>query len=182
MNAASPISGAQRLANIRTKARLVNAANLRAYMTGALDILPCARDVEHDMIAAEFDRLAAALKTSEDEKTDWARRWKLGDRNHFGSPWQWMTMALAAQAALARARTLLTATADFVTKSNASPIVESITEMTVRYDDADCDGLCLRDDIRHWRSGELTTFDNASAALAVKAPETSTAQEPGNVA
>lgn len=59
MTVSPSISGAQRLANIKAKARLVNAANLRAYMTGALDILPCARDIERDMIAAEFDRLAA---------------------------------------------------------------------------------------------------------------------------
>lgn len=114
--------------------------------------------------------LAAALKASEADKVDWARRWKLGNAKLFGVPFQWMSATLAAEAALTRARTLLDATVAFVTKADTSSIVESIVEMTVRYDGADCDGLCLRDDIRHWINSEHEAFERTLATLRPASP------------
>lgn len=47
-----------------------------------------------------------------------------------------------------RATTLLKATLDMLTKLDKSPYVISPFETTVFYDEADCDGTCLMDDIK----------------------------------
>lgn len=46
-----------------------------------------------------------------------------------------------------RAKTLLRATVDIINKCDEGPFVVSPMEVDVFYDDADCDGGCLRGDI-----------------------------------
>lgn len=46
-----------------------------------------------------------------------------------------------------RAVTLLKAARDLLNKQNESPYVLNMLEQTVHYDEADCDGSCLIDDI-----------------------------------
>jgi hypothetical protein len=53
------ISGEQRLRNIRTKNNLIARRQLRQFLAGQIDHLPCSGDRESEMIAAEFDRLTA---------------------------------------------------------------------------------------------------------------------------
>ena len=48
---------------------------------------------------------------------------------------------------LDRCRVLLKATYDLLYKQTESPFVLNILEEIVTYDDADCDGYCLMDDI-----------------------------------
>lgn len=48
---------------------------------------------------------------------------------------------------LDRCRVLLKATYDLLHKQTESPFVLNILEEIVTYDDADCDGYCLMDDI-----------------------------------
>ena len=52
--------------------------------------------------------------------------------------------------ALDRAKTLLKATYDLLQKADDSPYVENVLALTVEYDEAECDGSCLMDDIRYW--------------------------------
>lgn len=47
-----------------------------------------------------------------------------------------------------RAVTLLKAARDLLMKQNETPYVLNMLEQTVHYDDADCDGSCLIDDIK----------------------------------
>jgi hypothetical protein len=42
---------------------------------------------------------------------------------------------------------LLRAAYDLLTRANRPGYVQDANEILVRYDDADCDGACLRDDI-----------------------------------
>jgi hypothetical protein len=51
---------------------------------------------------------------------------------------------------LARAKVLLKATHDILQKSANNHYVEEVLAMTVHYDDAECDGACLMDDIGGW--------------------------------
>jgi len=50
---------------------------------------------------------------------------------------------------LERAKVLLKATVEMLDKCDQSPIVTYPMETTVFYDEADCDGHCLREDIKH---------------------------------
>ena len=52
--------------------------------------------------------------------------------------------------ALDRARTLLKASYDLLQKAEDSPYVENPLSLTVFYDEAECDGSCLKDDIEYW--------------------------------
>ena len=52
--------------------------------------------------------------------------------------------------ALDRAKTLLKATYDLLQKADDSPYIENVLALTVEYDEAECDGSCLMDDIRYW--------------------------------
>lgn len=52
--------------------------------------------------------------------------------------------------ALDRAKTLLKATYDLLQKQQDSSIVLNILSTTVEYDDAECDGNCLQEDIDVW--------------------------------
>ena len=52
--------------------------------------------------------------------------------------------------ALERAKTLLKATLDLLQKQDDAHYVLNLLTETVSYDDADCDGYCLMDDIRTW--------------------------------
>jgi hypothetical protein len=57
-------------------------------------------------------------------------------------------MALDKQLALAE--TLLKAAYDLLEKCDASPYIVDALGETVFYDEAECDGLCLKDDINNW--------------------------------
>ena len=52
--------------------------------------------------------------------------------------------------ALNRAETLLKAAYNLLQKADDSPYVENVMALTVNYDDAECDGSCLKDDIEYW--------------------------------
>ena len=51
------------------------------------------------------------------------------------------------KAQLERAKVYLKATSDLLQKQNESHYVLNLLETTVFYDEADCDGYCLKDDI-----------------------------------
>lgn len=52
--------------------------------------------------------------------------------------------------ALKRAETLLQATYKLLQKQENSCYVLNLLAESVYYDEADCDGACLMDDIRYW--------------------------------
>ena len=52
--------------------------------------------------------------------------------------------------ALDRAKTLLKAAYELLKKADDSSYVLNAMEITVEYDDAECDGSCLKDDIEYW--------------------------------
>lgn len=52
--------------------------------------------------------------------------------------------------ALDRAKTLLKATYDLLQKQIESPYVLNLLAETIEYDEAECDGNCLMDDIEYW--------------------------------
>lgn len=54
------------------------------------------------------------------------------------------------QEALNRARTLLKAAGTLLKKQEDSNYVLNLLTETVYYDEAECDGSCLLDDIRYW--------------------------------
>ena len=54
------------------------------------------------------------------------------------------------QEALNRAKTLLKATGTLLKKQEDSNYVLNLLAETVYYDEAECDGSCLLDDIRYW--------------------------------
>lgn len=58
--------------------------------------------------------------------------------------------------ALDRAKTLLKATGNLLKKQEDSYYVLNLLAETVYYDEAECDGSCLLDDIRYWLD-EFTT-------------------------
>lgn len=60
------------------------------------------------------------------------------------------------QEALNRARTLLKAAGKLLKKQEDSYSALNLLAETVYYDEAECDGLCLLDDIRYWFD-EFTT-------------------------
>jgi hypothetical protein len=49
-----------------------------------------------------------------------------------------------------RAKILLKATLELLNKCDESLIVQDPMDATVFYDNADCDGYCLREDIENW--------------------------------
>ena len=51
---------------------------------------------------------------------------------------------------LERAKILLKATKDLLEKQENSFYVLNLLEQTVFYDEAECDGYCLKDDIDYW--------------------------------
>ena len=51
---------------------------------------------------------------------------------------------------LQRARTLLKATHDLLETANKSPYVLDTMRIIVHYDEADCDGNCLKEDIENY--------------------------------
>jgi hypothetical protein len=52
------ISGKQRLWNLRAKNNIIARRELRQYMAGEIDMLPCSGDRLNDFIAQEFERLS----------------------------------------------------------------------------------------------------------------------------
>ena len=54
-----------------------------------------------------------------------------------------------------RATVLLRAAHQLLQKCSEGPFVEDAMSMTVDYDDAECDGSCLKDDIGYWFEEEL---------------------------
>lgn len=52
--------------------------------------------------------------------------------------------------AVDRAGVLLKAAHELLKKCDESHFVENALATTVFYDDAECDGACLMDDIEHW--------------------------------
>lgn len=54
------------------------------------------------------------------------------------------------QDALERARTLLKAAYDLLKKQEGNFFVLNLLAETIEYDEAECDGSCLLDDIRYW--------------------------------
>ena len=55
-----------------------------------------------------------------------------------------------AQEALNRAKTLLKAAVELRKKQQDSCYVLNLLAETIYYDEAECDGSCLLDDIRYW--------------------------------
>lgn len=51
---------------------------------------------------------------------------------------------------LLRARVLLKATYELLEKADDSPYVLNALEIIVNYDDAECDGYCLKEDIEYY--------------------------------
>ena len=51
---------------------------------------------------------------------------------------------------LQRARVLLKATLDLLKAAERNPYVEDVLSILVHYDDADCDGSCLMEDIENY--------------------------------
>lgn len=54
------------------------------------------------------------------------------------------------QEALERAIVLLKATYEMLKQQEESPIVLNILEQTAVWDGVECDGYCLKDDIKDW--------------------------------
>lgn len=54
-----PLTGRQRLRNIRTRFRIIAARQMRAFMTGRIPVAECIGDMEDRAIEAEFDRVYA---------------------------------------------------------------------------------------------------------------------------
>ncbi len=52
--------------------------------------------------------------------------------------------------AVSRAKTLLNATYNLLSKQKDSPYVLNLLAETITYDEAECDGSCLMDDIEYW--------------------------------
>ena len=52
--------------------------------------------------------------------------------------------------ALNRAAILLKATRDLLEKQTESPYVLNLLAETIEYDGAECDGMCLKEDIEYW--------------------------------
>lgn len=52
--------------------------------------------------------------------------------------------------AINRAKTLLSATYNLLCKQKDSPYVLNLLAETITYDEAECDGSCLMDDIEYW--------------------------------
>ena len=61
-----------------------------------------------------------------------------------------MTREEAMMDLLERARTLLKATKELLEKQENSCYVLNMLEQTVFYDEAKCDGFCLKEDIGYW--------------------------------
>lgn len=61
-----------------------------------------------------------------------------------------MTSEEAMMVLLERAKTLLKATKELLEKQDNSYFVLDLLEETVFYDEAECDGYCLKDDIGDW--------------------------------
>lgn len=51
---------------------------------------------------------------------------------------------------LKRAKTLLKATKELLEKQENSSYVLNMLEQTVCYDETECDGFCLKEDIGYW--------------------------------
>ena len=58
-------------------------------------------------------------------------------------------MKTTRQTSLDRKSVLLRAAYDLLTRADRAHFVEQATCIVTRYDDADCDGGCLREDIAH---------------------------------
>ncbi len=54
------------------------------------------------------------------------------------------------QTSLNRSKTLLKATYDLLYKQDESPYVLNLLTETAIWDEAECDGYCLMDDINYW--------------------------------
>ena len=61
-----------------------------------------------------------------------------------------MTREEAMMGLLERAKTLLKATKELLERQDNSYYVLNLLEETVFYDEAECDGYCLNDDIGDW--------------------------------
>lgn len=59
-----------------------------------------------------------------------------------------------------RAITLLRATLELLRKCNDSPYVLDVLGETAFYDEADCDGYCLMEDISHYLDYEVKELHN----------------------
>ena len=64
--------------------------------------------------------------------------------------WRSNTMDKNLLDALSRAKTLLKATGKLLKKQKDSYYVLNLLAETVYYDEAECDGACLLDDIKYW--------------------------------
>lgn len=73
---------------------------------------------------------------------------------------------------LERAKTLLKATKELLEKQDNSYYVLNLLEETVFYDEAECDGYCLKDDIGDW-------FDELEEQETVPLEEQETVQKGG---
>jgi hypothetical protein len=56
------LTGRERYRQVKAKARIMNARNLRHFMEGKIDVLPCSMDVEADLIRKEFERMRAEIE------------------------------------------------------------------------------------------------------------------------
>ena len=83
-----------------------------------------------------------------------------------------MTREEAMMFLLERAKTLLKATKELLEKQDNSYYVLNLLEETVFYDEAECDGYCLNDDIGFW-------FDELEERETVLLEEQETVQKGG---
>ena len=58
------LTGKQRYRQIKVKAKIIADRQLREFIAGTLDILPCRGDLEDELICREFDRMAAELRSA----------------------------------------------------------------------------------------------------------------------
>ena len=61
-----------------------------------------------------------------------------------------MTKEEAMMGLLKRAKTLLKATKELLEKQENSSYVLNLLEETIFYDEVECDGFCLKEDIGYW--------------------------------
>ena len=58
------MTGEQRYRQIQLKARLIGMRNLRQFMAGEIDVLPCWGDIERDLIIKELDNVDHKASTA----------------------------------------------------------------------------------------------------------------------
>lgn len=101
----------------------------------------------------ELNRLLVKMKSGNGyvSVSDLAERFEEIDKEYKSEPWNLMQILtninIFIPADVERGITLLKATRELLNKQNESCYVLNLLDETVYYDDCDCDGNCLLDDI-----------------------------------